>query len=151
MEERSGKTLLGLVLLMTGGLLLLDLLGFSGGRIISLLIAGAIMAYGVRKIVGSSGSRFWGAAVFLFGFLLLLGKLDLFFAGLLAGGLLYFGCSLIRSRNRFRETPSEWERQWAQGVLREADILDRWEERVGKNKSSLSSCNGIWKAESDVI
>jgi lia operon protein LiaI len=134
MGERSGKILLGLVLLVIGGLVLLDQLGIDSGAIISLLIAGAIMVYGVRKFVGSSGSRFWGVAVFLFGFLMLIGKLELLFTSLLAIGIICLGYRLIRSRDRSREAPPEWERQWARRVIREADYLDRWEERVSKNK-----------------
>jgi lia operon protein LiaI len=134
MGERSGKVLLGLVLLMVGGLILLDLIGIDMGDIIGVLIAAVIMVYGARKIMRSSGSRFWGVLLFLFGFLMLIGKLDLFFTSLLAIGVIYLGYRLIRSKDHSEEVPSEWERQWAKRVLRETDSLDQWEERLSRNK-----------------
>lgn len=134
MGERSGKILLGLVLFMIGGLVLLDQIGIDSGEIIGLLIAAVIMVYGLRKMLRPSGSRFWGILVFLFGFLMMIGKLDLLFTSLLAIGVIYIGYRLIRSRDCSEEAPPEWERQWAQRVLREADALDRWEERVSRNK-----------------
>ncbi|WP_400164749.1 LiaF transmembrane domain-containing protein [Brevibacillus sp. TJ4] len=134
MGERSGKILLGLVLLMVGGLILLDLIGIDGGRIIGLLIAAVIMVYGIRKMMRSTGSRIWGVLIFLFGFLMLIGKLNLFFTSLLAIGVIYIGYKLIRSQDDSEQAPSEWERQWAKRVLRESESLDQWEERLTRNK-----------------
>jgi len=128
MGERSGKFLLGLVLLLIGGMVLLDQIGIDGGKMIGVLISGVLMFYGARKILGASGSRFWGVLVFLFGFLMLIGKLNLLFTSLLAIGIIYLGYRLIRRENTEKEAPPEWERQWARKVLQE-DSLDRWEKR----------------------
>lgn len=133
MGERSGKILLGLVLLLIGGLVLLDQVGIDSGDVIGLLIPAVIMIYGARKIMGSSGSRFWGILIFLFGFLMLIGKLHLLFTSLLAVGVIYLGYRLIRSKDVSKEAPPEWERQWARRVLKE-ESLDQWESRVNKTK-----------------
>ncbi|HZG80947.1 MAG TPA: hypothetical protein VEZ13_09305 [Brevibacillus sp.] len=128
MGERSGKILLGLVLLLVGGMVLLDLIGIDSGDLIGVLISGVLMFYGARKILGPSGSRFWGILIFLFGFLMLIGKLNLLFTSLLAIGIIYLGYRLIRRDDATKEAPPEWERQWARKVLQE-DSLDRWEKR----------------------
>lgn len=134
MGERSGKILLGLVLLLIGGLVLLDQIGIDSGDVIGLLIPAVIMIYGARKIMGSSGSRFWGILIFMFGFLMLIGKLHLLFTSLLAVGVIYLGYRLIRSKDDVsKEAPPEWERQWARRVLKE-ETLDQWESRVNKTK-----------------
>lgn len=136
MGERSGKILLGLVLLLIGGLVLLDQIGIDSGDVIGLLIPAVIMIYGARKIMGSSGSRFWGILIFLFGFLMLIGKLHLLFTSLLAVGVIYLGYRLIRSKDDVsKEAPPESERQWARRVLKE-ETLDQWESRVNKTKRS---------------
>ncbi|HBZ80720.1 MULTISPECIES: hypothetical protein [Brevibacillus] len=133
MSERSGKVLLGLVLLLIGGLVLLDQIGIDFGDLIGLLIPGVIMLYGARKIMGQSGSRFWGIVIFLFGFLMLIGKLHLLFHGLLAIGVIYLGYRLLRPSHVPKEAPPAWERQWAQKVLKE-DALDAWEKDVTRRQ-----------------
>jgi lia operon protein LiaI len=133
MGERSGKVLLGLVLLLVGGLVLLDMIGIDGSEVLGLLIPGVIMFYGAKKIMGNAGSRFWGILIFLFGFLMLIGKLDLLFTSMLAIGVIYLGYRLIRSKDVSKETPPEWERQWARQVLKE-ETLDQWESRVNRTK-----------------
>ncbi|MDF2682621.1 MAG: hypothetical protein K0R47_3811 [Brevibacillus sp.] len=133
MSERSGKFLLGLVLLLIGGLVLLDQLGIDSGDILGLLVPGVIMLYGARKVMGHGGSRFWGVLIFLFGLLMLFGKLHLLFHSILAIGIIYLGYSLIRPKQAPKEGPAEWERQWAQRVLKE-DSLDNWEKGVPRNQ-----------------
>lgn len=133
MGERSGKVLLGLVLLLIGGLVLLDLVGVDGGDVIGLLIPGVIMLYGARKVMGTSGSRVWGILAFLFGFLMLIGKLDLLFHSILAIGVIYLGYRLLRPRQVPKQAPMAWERQWAQRILKE-DALDEWEQRVTRRQ-----------------
>ncbi|MBO8164622.1 MAG: hypothetical protein H0Z34_12985 [Brevibacillus sp.] len=129
MGERSGKVLLGLVLLVVGALLLLDLVGIDTGDIIRLLIPAAIMVYGAKRVISaeSTGKRVWGICAFLFGLLMLIGKLELLFSSLLAVAVIYLGIRLLRRQSAFAdESPDFVERQWAQSVLRE-DVLDRWE------------------------
>lgn len=133
MSERSGKVLLGLVLLIVGGLVLLDQLGIRSSHIIGLLIPGAITIYGASKIIRSSGSRFWGVLIFLFGFLMLIGKLGLLFHSILAVGVIWLGFKLLRQKETAKEAPAEWERQWAKKVLKE-DTLDSWERSVTKHR-----------------
>lgn len=130
MSERSGKILLGLVLLLIGGLVLLDQLGIDGGDILGLLIPGVIMLYGARKVMGSTGSRFWGVLIFLFGFLMLIGKLHLLFQSILAIGVIYLGYRLLRQRDVSKEAPPAWQRKWAKQVLQEDTALDKWEQSV---------------------
>lgn len=135
MSERSGKVLLGLVLLLIGGLVLLDQIGIDGGDLLGVLIPGLIMLYGARKVMGSSGSRFSGVLIFLFGFLMLIGKLHLLFHAVVAIGVIYLGFRLLRQRDvPDHPVPTVWERQWAQRVLRENDALDRWEQSVTKRQ-----------------
>lgn len=133
MSERSGKFLLGLVLLLIGGLVLLDQLGIDSGVILGLLIPGVIMLYGARKVLGHGGSRFWGVLIFLFGLLMLIGKLHLLFHSLLAIGIIYLGYRLIRPKQAPKDGPPEWERRWAQQVLKD-DVLDHWEKGVTKSQ-----------------
>jgi lia operon protein LiaI len=136
MSERSGKVLLGLVLLLVGALVLLDQFGIDGGDFLGVLIPAVIMLYGAQKVMSGSGSRFWGILVFLFGLLMLIGKLDLLFHNLLAIGIIYLGYRLIKRRDIPVETaPSALERQWAKQVLRE-DVLDQWERHVLKKRQS---------------
>ncbi|MGG1664288.1 LiaF transmembrane domain-containing protein [Brevibacillus sp. NRS-1366] len=133
MSERSGKILLGLVLLLIGGLVLLDQLGIDSGDLIGVLIPVVIMLYGARKVMGSSGSRFWGVLVFLFGLLMLFGKLHLLFHSILAIGVIYLGYRLLRPQPEPKEAPKAWERQWAKGILKE-DSLDDWEKSVTRRQ-----------------
>lgn len=136
MSERSGKVLLGLVLLLVGVLVLLDQFGIDGGDFLGILIPALIMLYGAKKVMSGSGSRFWGILVFLFGLLMLIGKLDLLFHNLLAIGIIYLGYRLIRRRvNPEEAAPSALERHWAKQVLRE-DVLDQWERNVLKKRQS---------------
>ncbi|MFD2369181.1 hypothetical protein ACFSO0_04190 [Brevibacillus sp. GCM10020057] len=132
MSERSGKFLLGLVLLLIGGLVLLDQFGIDSGDILRLLIPGVLMLYGARKILGH-GSRFWGVIVFLLGFLLLSGKLHLLFHSIVAIGVIYLGYRLIRQKPTPPQGPSEWESRWAKRMLKEDD-LDLWERAVTRNR-----------------
>ncbi|MED1876454.1 hypothetical protein NSQ24_05800 [Brevibacillus sp. FSL L8-0520] len=134
MSERSGKVLLGLALLLTGGFVLLDQLGIDGGDFLGVLIPGLIMLYGARKVIGSSGSRFWGILIFLFGLLMLIGKLHLLFNVVLAIGVIYLGYRFIRRSDKTHDSmPTVWERQWARQVLKE-DTLDSWEHRIAKKQ-----------------
>ncbi|WP_139492302.1 LiaF transmembrane domain-containing protein [Brevibacillus dissolubilis] len=131
MNERSGKILLGFVLLITGSLLFLDMLGIDGGDIFGFLIPGLIMVYGAKKLMAGEGKggRWWGIMVFLFGFLMMIGKLDLLFTSALSIVVIYFGFKLLRSRNRDpHEAPSILEREWAKKILRE-DELDHFERK----------------------
>ncbi|MEJ8548634.1 LiaF transmembrane domain-containing protein [Brevibacillus borstelensis] len=134
MSERSGKVLLGLALLLTGGFVLMDLIGIDAGDFLGVLIPGLIMLYGARKVMGSSGSRFWGILVFLFGLLMLIGKLHLLFNIALAIGVIYLGYRFIRRKDKTDDSmPAAWERQWARQVLKE-DALDSWEHRVTRKQ-----------------
>ncbi len=135
MGERSGKLLLGLVLLIVGALLLLDLFGIGAGKLISLLVPVALMVYGARKVIRSDsrGGRVWGVFVFLVGLLALVGKLQLLFTSLLAIGIIYMGMRLLRRSRLDEPEVSLAERYWAQSVLKE-DKLDAWERELGANR-----------------
>jgi lia operon protein LiaI len=134
MSERSGKVLLGLVLLLVGTLVILDQLGIDGGDLFGILIPAVIMIYGAKKVVRGSGSKFWGVLVFLFGLLMLIGKLDLLFTNLLAIAIIYLGYRLIRRRDiPTQPAPSALEQYWARQILKE-DTLDRWEHELAKKR-----------------
>ncbi len=134
MSERSGKVLLGLVLLLVGTLVILDQFGIDGGDLFGIFIPAVIMIYGAKKVVSGSGSKFWGVVIFLFGLLMLIGKLDLLFTNLLAIVIIYMGYRLLKRRDVPTESaPSALERQWAQQVLKE-DALDRWERNLASKR-----------------
>lgn len=128
MNERSGKILLGLILLLVGALIVFDEIGIDVGDIFEVLIPGAIMVFGARKVLSDTGSKFWGAVIFLFGLLTLIGKLELLFSSVLAIVIIWAGYRLIRQRPQPADdqAPSMMERRWAQQILKE-DALDRWE------------------------
>ncbi|MGE5700994.1 MAG: LiaF transmembrane domain-containing protein [Clostridia bacterium] len=134
MGERSGKILLGLVLLIVGIMLVFDQLGIHMGTIMRMLIPGLLMVYGAKKIISAEPARSkgWGIFVFLFGLLMLIGKLELLFSSLLAVILLYAGFRLLRSRPQ-HESVSMAERHWAQAVLKE-DAFDRFEQEWKEKK-----------------
>jgi lia operon protein LiaI len=136
MSERSGKVLLGMILLVVGALLLLDLLGIDTGDLVEILIPGAIMLYGGKRLIqaDSTGKRAWGAFVFVFGLLMLIDKLDLLFSCLLAITAIYVGFRLMRRRQApCHHVPDIIERHWANSVLKE-DNLDRWERELRARK-----------------
>lgn len=131
MGERSGKVILGLSLLVVGVLLLLDQLGLVK-NVFQILIPGLIMLYGAKKVISneSAGKKGFGVFVFLFGFLMMIGKLHLLFSSLLAIGVIYLGFRLLRGGTKSAdEVPGFAERHWAQAVLRQ-DALDRWEREL---------------------
>lgn len=137
MHERSGKILIGVVLLIVGVLMILDLFGIDGDDIFRYLIPLAIMLYGGRKLVSShsTGSKVWGVFVFLFGLLMLIGKMKLLFSSLLAIGIIVLGYRLLRRSSRQTEyVPSYAERHWAQSVLKE-DMLDRWDKEMATKRN----------------
>ncbi|CAJ1004016.1 MULTISPECIES: hypothetical protein [Bacillales] len=135
MSERSGKVLLGLILLLIGGLVILDQLGIDSSELLRVLIPGLIMLYGARKMMSSSGSRFTGGLILLIGFLMLIGKLHVLFHAVLAIGVMYLGFRLLRQRDVPDQTvPTVGERQWAQRVLQDDDVLDRWEKSVTRRQ-----------------
>jgi lia operon protein LiaI len=129
MSERSGKVLLGLILLIVGAMLILDILGIDTGDLLGLLIPGAIMLYGAKRLLqaGSAGKKGWGAFVFVFGLLMLIGKLELLFSCLLAITVMVIGYRLLRRRpSPAARMPDIGERHWAHSMLKD-DVLDRWE------------------------
>jgi len=83
--------------------------------------------------MGQGGSRFWGVLVFLFGLLMLIGKLHLLFHSIVAIGVIYLGYRLIRQKPTPPEGPAEWESQWAKRVWKEDD-LDQRERTVTRNR-----------------
>ncbi len=137
MGERSGKILLGLVLLIVGTILFLDQFGIHLGSIIKLLIPGLIMVYGAKKILspGGAGSKGLGIFVFLLGLLMLVGKLHVLFSSLLAVGIIYAGYCMLRRRSIEPEPVSAAERQWAKTILKE-DMIDRFEQEIKARKQS---------------
>jgi lia operon protein LiaI len=128
MSEKAGKVLIGLVFLVVGVLIILDMIGFGVGTILRLAIPVLLMMYGARKILASpsKGGKGWGIFVFLFGLLMLIGKLHLLFSTLLAIGILYYGMRLIRRPAPAMHLPGDGERMWAARFLRD-DLVDRWE------------------------
>lgn len=129
MGERSGKILLGLVLLIVGIMLVFDQMGIHFGTIMRVFIPGLLMVYGARKIISTepANSKGWGIFVFLFGLLMLIGKLNLLFSSLVAVAIIYAGFRLLKgNRHQPSEAVSMAERNWAQSILKE-DELDRFE------------------------
>lgn len=94
----TGKTMVGLVLFVVGGTILLGVLGIHLGGLISLAIAGLIMIYGIKKIVTASsrGQKWFGAALLIFGILMLVGAVHLIFKVLIALVVVYFGYKLLK-------------------------------------------------------
>lgn len=139
MGERSGKVLLGIILLLVGGLMFLDQFGIHLGDLLGILLPAAILVYGARKVLQaeSSGKRVWGIFLFLFGLLALFGKLHLLFGSFLAIAVIYLGYRLIRRKPVAADpVPTDLERHWAQAVLKQDDWLDRWERQVRQNHTS---------------
>lgn len=125
MSNQSGKVLLGLILLIVGAMLLLDLFGIDTGDLLGYLIPGAMMLYGGKKVVWgqSTGGKAWGTVLFLIGLLLLVGKMELLFSCLLAIGAIYFGYRLIRKQPKHPQTAHTLlEQRWAQAVLKEDEF-----------------------------
>ena len=135
MRGRSGKVFLGLSLLIVGVLLLMDQLGLVR-HLFQILIPGLIMIYGAKKVISdeSAGKKFFGWFIFLFGLLMMIGKLHLLFSSLLAIGIIFLGFRLMRRSTHHRdEVVGFADRQWAHAVLKE-DALDRWEREVETRK-----------------
>ncbi len=131
MGERSGKILLGLSLLVVGVLFLVDQLGLIR-HLFHFLLPGLIMIYGAKKVISneSGGKKGFGLFVFLFGLLMMIGKLDLLFSSVLAIGIIYLGLRLLRrGTKRVDDFPGIAERHWAQAVLKQ-DALERWDREV---------------------
>ncbi|MET3292043.1 hypothetical protein EDM56_00910 [Brevibacillus fluminis] len=137
MGERSGKILLGLVLLIVGIMLVFDQLGIHFGTIMRVFIPGLLMVYGAKKIISTepANSKGWGIFVFLFGLLMLIGKLNLLFSSLVAVAIIYAGFRLLKShKHQPPEAVSMAERHWAQSILKQ-DELDRFEREWKQKKS----------------
>lgn len=135
MGGRSGKVFLGLSLLIVGVLLLVDQLGLVR-HLFHILIPGLIMIFGAKKVISdeAAGKKFFGVFIFVFGLLMLIGKMHLLFSSMLAIGIIFTGFRLIRrGSQRTDEVVGFADRQWAHAVLRE-DALDRWEREVEAKK-----------------
>jgi lia operon protein LiaI len=97
--EWKGKSLLGLVLLVVGGAVLLEMLGINVGNLIGLLFAILLIVYGAKKLsnANSGGQKMWGASVLIFGILLLIGAAHLFFGIIFAAIVIYIGVRILKN------------------------------------------------------
>ncbi len=97
----TGKTLIGLILLITGLFILLDAIGIHVGQLFGLIFAGILILFGIRWInhAGSSFKRGMGAAMLILGLLSLVGAAHLFFGVLLAVIAIYFGFKMLKNRS----------------------------------------------------
>lgn len=100
--EWKGKSLIGLVLLIVGAVVLLEMLGIHVGNLIGLLFAILLIVYGAKKLsnASSGGQKMWGASVLIFGILLLIGAAHLFFGVIFAAIIIYAGLRILKSDKR---------------------------------------------------
>lgn len=94
----NGKSALGVLLIIVGGLAALNFLNFDFGRIIGFLIPFILIGFGV---VGWSYNKKWiGGILVAIGVIMLLGKLSGVLMLLLAIGLVAAGVSLFKGGKR---------------------------------------------------
>ncbi|MBO8171565.1 MAG: hypothetical protein H0Z33_06735 [Bacillaceae bacterium] len=94
----TGKTLIGLVMLIIGAAVFLNAVGIHAGNLIGLLIAIALIFYGFKLFKHSESSlkRGLGVVLLVFGALSLAGAAHLFFGILLAAVIIYFGWNMLK-------------------------------------------------------
>ena len=127
------KTVVGIVLLIIGGNLFLNMLGIHLGNVIGLVIGVLLVFYGYQKWKGEdgNGSKLIGLITLLFGTLLLLGSTKMLGGIIVAAIIIYFGYRMLISSTNSNV-----------GVHMEKDMVqDNWTDsfdeewqRIMKNK-----------------
>lgn len=94
----NGNSGLALLLIGCGALILLGKFGLGLGYLMSFLFPIALLGLGYIGI--RNGSRFFGWVIFVIGLIALIGKFSGLFAILFAAGLIIFGVSLLKKKQR---------------------------------------------------
>lgn len=139
----TGKTLIGLILLVTGLFILLDAIGIHVGQLFGLIFAGIMILFGIHWInhARSSFKKGLGAALLILGLLSLVGAAHLFFGVLLAVVAMYFGFKMLKNHS---STDGDSDRpvgsaalkgRLENAVTRIEDSFEQEWNRIMKNKS----------------
>ena len=94
----NGKSALGALLVVVGGLMVMKFLGIHLGWIIGMLMPFIFIGLGAIGI--KNNSKVIGGILVAIGGFMLIGKLAGIFALLLAIGLIFWGVSMFKSRRR---------------------------------------------------
>ncbi|MGO4887328.1 LiaF transmembrane domain-containing protein [Anaerobacillus sp. MEB173] len=96
----SAKTVFGMILLLIGVSIVLQLIGISIGYLLRMIIPILLIIYGYKKwnLAETKFQKFFGMIVLLFGVLLLLGAAHLFIGLIVAGLIMYFGYSIMKGK-----------------------------------------------------
>jgi lia operon protein LiaI len=94
----NGKSALGTLLVVVGGLMVMKFLGIHLGWIIGMLMPFILIGLGAIGI--KNNSKVIGGILVAVGGFMLIGKLAGIFALLLAIGLIFWGVSMFKSRRR---------------------------------------------------
>lgn len=94
----SGKSIVGIALLIFGGLVFLGMFGIHLGGIIAFLIALGLVYYGVKKLKTSAtgGQKAIGIIALVIGIMMFVGSLPLLITLLFSAMLIYFGWKMIK-------------------------------------------------------
>ncbi|ALS29583.1 hypothetical protein ABEV74_21625 [Paenibacillus cisolokensis] len=98
-RNMNGKSALGAILVIIGGLIVLDFIGISLGSIIGFLFPFILIGLGILGWVNNS--KIVGAVLTVVGVIMLFGKFAGFFMLLLAIGMIVWGISLFRNKRVF--------------------------------------------------
>lgn len=101
-----GKTLVGVMLLLFGSLLFLNVLGL--GWVFRLFISLFIIIYAINKLkkAETSTQKAFASIILLFGIFLFFGGVPLLFGILVGLALIFLGVSLLKRANE-RDTPKD--------------------------------------------
>lgn len=94
----TGKTMIGLVFVVVGATVMLNIFGIHLGGLVKLAVALCLVIYGIKKI--ANGQKWFGSAVLAFGLLLIVGIPGLIFQALFALMIVYFGFRLLTGGKR---------------------------------------------------
>lgn len=102
----SGKMVFGIILLIIGANILLNILGIHVGTIFGLILSIVFVFYGYNKMKKSekTGGRIFGMGLLIFGSLLAIGQAHKFIGLFIAAAIIYFGYQILK-----RETPKQEE------------------------------------------
>ncbi|WCK55711.1 hypothetical protein PP175_07145 [Aneurinibacillus sp. Ricciae_BoGa-3] len=135
MRVLKNPVLLGGLLVLLGGLLLLNMLGIHVGWIARVILSGLVIAGGWKLYrLGGNFRKLIGAGLMLLGLLSLMGLLHVLLAIAAAIFLVYAGWKLIRRNRRTSAGVSFADggqtTKSLRGIVK--DDLDKWEARLRK-------------------
>jgi lia operon protein LiaI len=97
--ELNRKSGFALFLIVCGGLMLLDKIGFGLGHLFSYLIPLAMLVFGYIGFQG--GRKVFGGILMLVGAMILFGKLSGLFGLIIAVALIAFGISMLKKNRAY--------------------------------------------------